>query len=278
MFWRACKAQTKRMSNNQITIKTEAEIEILRAGGAILAKVLRELEKAVKPGISTKDLEDLARALCKKYKSTPAFLDYQPEGADRPYPAALCVSVNDEVVHGIPNEHPRVLALGDVLVLDMGLIYKKLFVDSAITVIVGGKACGDEAALKLIAAAEAGLSAAIDMMKPGVRTGDIGEAIERAVKSTGKPYRFSLPEILGGHGVGYGVHEAPFIPNVGKPGQGPILKAGMVLAVEPIVNEGSPEVYLASDDWTYKTADKKRSAHVEHTLVVTEDGVEVLTA
>lgn len=265
------------MNSSTITIYTEDEIARLREGGAFLATILQTLKKETVVGVSTLDLNTRALALCKEYDALPAFLNYTPEGARRAFPGALCISVNDEVVHGIPNEQPRTLKKGDVVVLDMGLIYKKMFTDSAITLVVGGDQENPTGA-RMIDVATQALYAAIDMIKPGVRTGSVGYVIEETVKkSHNRTHKFSIPFELGGHGIGHTVHENPFMPNFGQKGTGPILRAGMVLAIEPILTEKSSKIRLAKDGYTYVTSDKGLSVHVEHTIVVTNDGCEILT-
>jgi len=253
-----------------VTIKTKEEIEILRAGGKRLAFILGELAKAARVGVSTLDLENLARKLIAEGNDESSFLDYQPKGASRPYPAALCVSINDEIVHGIPNEKPKILKDGDIVSLDMGLIHGGLFTDSAITVGVGEI---DEAGKKLIEVTKQALVEGIKVIREGKYVRDISYAIEKYVR----PKRYGIVEELCGHGVGYKVHEDPFIPNYCLENKGEKLKAGMVLAIEPMLNEGSKKIVLDEDSYTYRTADGKRSAHFEHTVVVTKDGVEVLT-
>lgn len=265
------------MSTKPITIYTENEINRLREGGRFLAEILQVLKTETVAGSTTKDLHNRALELCEKYAAVPAFLNYTPAGANRPFPGALCISINEEVVHGIPNEKDRVLKKGDVVVLDMGLVYKDMFTDSAVTVVVGGNEA-NEVGAKMIQVATDALDAAIRTVKPGVRTGTVGYAIEQTViKSHDKKYSFSLPYELGGHGIGHSVHEDPFMPNFGKKGSGVILREGMVLAIEPILNEKSPKIKLTRDGYTYVTGDGKLSVHVEHTLVVTKDGCEVLT-
>lgn len=254
-----------------ITIKTDEEIAILRQAGSYLANILAELKTKIKPGISTKDIDDWARELCQKQALAPVFLGYRPEGASRSYPAAICVSVNDEVVHGIPNEKPKTLKEGDIVSLDMGISYKNMVVDSATTIAVGAV---DSQAKKLLDATEKALYIGIDAATIGAKTGDIGYAIEKSIKPKG----FGLPIELGGHGVGYSIHEDPFIANFGKKGQGPALREGMVIAIEPMVNEGTGRIIFDKDGWTVRTADGKRSAHFEHTVVITKKGAEILTA
>ena len=253
-----------------ITIKTKEEIAILREGGKRLARILKALAKAVEPGISTQALNDLAEKLVREGGDTPSFLGYTPYGAKRPYPAALCVSINDEVVHGIPNETERFLQEGDIVSLDMGLIHNELVTDSAITVPVGKV---DEKAEKLLSITKDALMCGIKAVRAGCTTGDIGFAIESFVK----PHGYGIVRELAGHGVGYAVHEEPYVPNYGRKGEGEVLKAGMVIAIEPMLNEGSAAVKLDKDGYTYRTRDGSRSAHFEHTVVVGENGAEILT-
>jgi len=267
-----------------IRAKTPKDIEILREAGKILASILQELKRATRPGVSSFELEKLARKLTQDAGAVPAFLGYQPYGADRPYPAALCLSINDVVVHGIPNEKEQTIQEGDIVTLDMGITYKKMIVDSAITVAAGDIEKLDEKGRKLLQAGaeclEAGIEACQHWTKDypkGIKTGDIGNAIEKALGYYTKTYGFHMAEHLGGHGVGYEVHEDPFIPNFGKSGQGPALPVGCVIAIEPLVNEGTEHVSLDKDGYTIRTKDKGRSVHFEHTVVITEDGVEILT-
>ena len=252
-----------------ISIKTKEEIEILREGGRRLALILNEVAKVVKPGVSTDELNNLAEKLARDNGDEPAFLNYKPKGM-RPYPASICVSVNDEIVHGIPNENPKILKEGDIVSLDMGLTHKGLITDSAITVPVGKI---DEASLKLINTTKDALYAGIKAVKDGKTVGDIGYAIERVAKAAD----FRIVEELCGHGVGYEVHEDPYVPNYGERGMGDKLKSGMVIAVEPMLNEGGREIVLDDNGWAYRTADGKRSAHFEHTIAITPNGPEVLT-
>jgi len=253
-----------------ITVKTKKEIALLRGGGRRLAEILHTVAGEVKAGVSPRALNDLALRLMTEQGDTPSFLGYSPHGARRPFPAALCVSVNDEVVHGIPNGTDRILKEGDILTLDAGLIHQGLFTDSAITVGVGKI---DATAKKLIDVTKKALAIGIKAVRGGATTGDIGYAIETFVKPRG----FGIVRELAGHGVGYAVHEEPFVPNFGKKGAGVILKAGMVIAIEPMLNEGDAAVKLDADGYTYRTKDGLRSAHFEHTVAVTEGGAEILT-
>ncbi|MEK7614379.1 MAG: type I methionyl aminopeptidase [Patescibacteria group bacterium] len=250
-------------------IKTEEDIKIVREGGRRLAFVLSEVLKAVKPGITTKELDVLAEKLIRGNGDIPAFLNYKPDGADRPYPATLCVSVNNEVVHGIPGA--RTLKEGDIVGLDLGLKHGGFFVDAAITAPVGKI---DAGAHELIRTTKQALQAGIGVIKNGGRIGDISEAIEK--EAIGGKY--GVVQILGGHGIGKHIHEEPHIANYGESGTGPMLKKGMLLALEPIFNEGGGEVYIDhKDGYTFRTLDGSRSAHFEHTVLVTEKGAEILT-
>lgn len=251
-------------------IKTEEEIEILREGGRHLASVLKDVVKAVKPGVSSAELNRIAEEKVRAFGDEPAFLNYTPWGAERPYPATLCVSVNDEVVHGIPNEGEKILKEGDIVSLDIGLKHRGLFVDMARTVPVGTV---DANALKLIKATEESLRKAIAAVKDGAELNDIGRAIEDYVQ----PLGFGIVEDLGGHGVGHKVHEPPYIHNYGMDGKSEKLKEGMVLALEPMLNERTERVILDKDGYTYRTKDGGRSAHFEHTIVVTKKGAEIIT-
>lgn len=254
-----------------ITIKSKEEIAILRGGGRRLARILRALADTVKPGVSTKALNDLAEQLVRESGDMPSFLGYTPNGAKRPYPAALCVSLNDEVVHGIPNEIERFLKDGDIVSLDMGLIHDGLVTDSALTVPVGKV---DAKAKQLLKVTRTALEKGIRAAKAGGTTGDIGFSIQSFVQ----PYGYGIVRELAGHGVGYAVHEEPYVPNFGRKGEGELLREGMVIAIEPMLNEGSAAVKLDADGYTYRTRDGSRSAHFEHTIVITEKGAEILTA
>lgn len=251
-------------------VRTQAEREGIIEAGRRLGVVLEELAKVVAPGVTTETLEDRAVSLITEAGDVPAFRGYQPEGAPRKYPAALCASVNDEVVHGIPNEAPRTLKEGDIITLDLGLVHNGFFVDSALTVPVGKT---DKTSYALMDATRLALEEAIKVARPGARIGDISAATGRAFKGTG----FSVVKLLGGHGVGRAVHEDPFIANDGHPGTGPEIVAGMVLALEPIANAGKASVTIANDGYTYRTKDGSRSAHFEHTILIEKDETIVVT-
>jgi methionyl aminopeptidase len=252
-----------------IKLKTKEEIKTLREGGRRHAEILRLVAQAVKPGISTKSLDTLARKLIKEGGDKSAFLGYTPEGISYPYPAVLCVSVNDEVVHGIPNKSVK-LREGDIVSLDLGLLHKGLITDGAITVPVGKVS---KEATALMKATKKALELAVKAAKVGNTTGDIGNAVESFVK----PLGYGIVRILSGHGVGYSVHEDPYIPNYGKRGTGDKLVAGMVIAIEPMLNLGTDEVCVTEDEYTFITEDGKLSAHFEHTVAITDKGPIILT-
>lgn len=252
-----------------IKLKTKEEIEILREGGRRLATILEMVKEKVVPGVKTIELENFARELIKEGGDKPAFLGYQPHGAPRPYPAALCVSVNEEIVHGLPNN--RELKEGDIVGLDLGLIHDGLYTDMAITVPVGEIS---ELSQKMIDVAESALEAGIWAAVPGKRLGDISAAIEKTIKDAG----FKVVKELAGHGVGYSPHEDPFVPNYGKAGTGPEIIEGLVIAIEPMLTTGSGKIEVAEDGFTFVTSDGKPATHAEKTIVVTENGPEILTA
>jgi len=255
-----------------IIIKTKKEIEILREGGKRLATVLHKVKEKVAPGISTKELDIYAEKLIKDLSDEPAFLNYRPEGAAKPYPASLCVSVNDEVVHGIPSSN-RVLKEGDIVSLDLGLRHLGLFTDMAITVGVGAVSEGSE---RLMQTTEKALQIGIDAAQGGNTVGDIGYAIESFVRSR-KENNYGIVEVLSGHGVGRAIHEDPYIPNFGKRGSGNKLVPGMIIAIEPMLNLGTKNVVQDEDGYTIRTADGKKSAHFEHTVLITAGEPEILT-
>lgn len=259
-----------------IIIKTPEEVEILREGGKRLATVLYKLKEKVVPGISTKDLDLYADRLIHEMGDTPAFLNYRPEGAKAPFPASLCVSVNDEVVHGIPSSG-RILKEGDIVSLDLGLKHKGLFTDMAVTVPVGKV---NAASQKLMEITERALQIGVDSAQAGNTIGDIGYAIEsfiRSQKNRNINMQYGIVEVLSGHGVGRAIHEDPYVPNFGKKGKGEKLIPGMVIALEPMINLGTKDVTLDDDGYTFRTADGKPSAHFEHTILITESEPEILT-
>lgn len=251
-----------------VIIKTKEEIEILREGGKRLASILAKVAKKVAPGVSTKELDEYAYKLIKEGGDEPAFLNYKPEGQNKAYPASLCTSVNNEIVHGIPTEN-KILKEGDIISIDLGIKHKGLFTDHAVTVAVGKI---PKASQKLLEITHEALLVGIEAAKGGNTVGDIGHAIEKFV---GKKY--GIVKELSGHGVGKKIHEDPFVPNFGKPGKGEKLIPGMVIAIEPMLNIGRAAIMTLSDGYTIKTVDGSRSAHFEHTVLITEGDAEILT-
>ena len=249
--------------------KDPKEIEVLKHGGKILATVLNMVASKAKPGVSAAELDQLAEAEILKAGGKPSFKNYRSQTGDPAFPASLCVSRNNEVVHGIPYKD-KILHDGDIVGLDLGVEYKGYFTDSAITVPVG-KVSSDK--LKLIEAATESLANGLAQVKPGNFTGDIGAAIE----ATAKKYGFQVVRELVGHGVGKAVHEEPEVPCFGKPKTGTKLVEGMVLAIEPMVNQGGWKINFAADGWTIITEDGGWSAHMEHTILLTAEGFEILT-
>lgn len=253
-----------------IRYKTEEEIDIMREGGKIHARILKEIAKKVKPGVKTDMLNNYAEQLIDEAGCTASFLGYQPYDAKKPYPAALCVSINEEIVHGIPNQGGRILFEGDIVSLDMGLTYKGLITDASVTVPVGRVS---KEAETLIMATKEALDRAITAMQPHGHVGDIGDAVMHIAMK----YGLGIIEGLSGHGVGYDVHEEPYVPNRANRGEGPELREGLVIAIEPMFSLGSRNIKRLSDGFTFITCDKSLSAHFEHTVAVTKNGIEVLT-
>lgn len=254
-----------------MTIANDEQKANLIEAGKRLAAVLAALKAKVAPGVTAEELDDFAEAMIREGGDEPCFLGYTPEGAPRPYPATLCVSINDEIVHGIPNESVKTLREGDIVGLDLGLSHKGVIVDSAITVAVGKI---DAESQKLLNATESALVAGIAAARPGGHVGDISAAIQAEIERAG----FKVVKELGGHGVGAKVHEEPFVPNFGRKGEGEELVPGMVLALEPIAAADRAAVILAPDGYTYRTKDGSRSAHFEHTILIEADGARIITA
>lgn len=246
-----------------VILKSSWEIDLIRKSGRIVAEALARLTKLVEPGITTLDLDRLAEEYILKRGAKPAFKGY------RGYPYSLCASVNEQVVHALPSE--RKLKEGDIVSLDLGSIVDGYYGDAAVTVPVGQ--VSDEAN-RLIDVTQESLRRAIDAVHPGGRLSDISHAVQAAAEAEG----FSVVRLFVGHGIGRSLHEEPQIPNFGPPGHGPVLKTGMVLAIEPMVNAGSPDVMILEDRWTAVTCDGSLSAHFEHTVALTENGTEVLTS
>lgn len=253
-----------------IILKSAAEIEKMRRAGRIVAATRQKVVEAIRPGITTAELDRVAEEHIRSEGATPNFKGYGGFGTRQAFPATICVSVNDEVVHGIPGK--RVLAEGDLVSLDFGAIWESYHGDSAITVFCGEPPSGD--AEKLVRVTEEALQAGISQVRADKRLSDIGHAVQQVVEGAG----FSVVREYVGHGIGQSMHEDPQIPNYGDPERGPALRPGMVLAIEPMVNLGGWETKVLADEWTVVTADGSLSAHFEHTVALTEDGPEVLTA
>lgn len=246
-----------------IILKSKREIELMREAGKIVALAHREVARLIRPGISTLEIDEAVEKLILSHGATPSFKGYGG------FPASICASVNEVVIHGIPSKH-TILKDGDIIAVDIGACYKGYHGDSAWSYVVGKVS---EADAKLMQVTEQALFEGLKQVKPGNRLSDIGAAIEAYVK----PFGYGVVEEFTGHGVGRALHEDPAIPNFGKPHEGPVLKAGMTLAIEPMINAGTKRVRVLVDNWTTVTCDKKKSAHFEHTVVVTEDGYEILT-
>lgn len=245
-----------------VILKSPQEIERMRAAGRMVAEILLLLSEKSKPGISTLELNEFAEKETSKRKATPAFKGYCG------YPFSLCCSVNHQVVHGMPSS--RKLVTGDILSLDFGVVVDGFFGDAAVTLPIGDVGAQ---ALRLINVTRESLEAAILAAQSGNRLSDISHAVQSYVESRG----FSVVREFVGHGIGKSLHESPQIPNFGLPGKGVKLKPGMVLAIEPMINEFGPDVKVLDDGWTAITADKGLSAHFEHTVALTEHGPEILT-
>lgn len=246
-----------------IPLKSEEELRELKDSGRILAKVMRELAKSVKPGVTTLELDKLAEKLVRAEEALPAFKGY------RGFPATLCTSINEEIVHGIPSE--RRLAEGDIIGIDLGVNYRGYFSDAAITLAIGRVAPEIN---KLVDVARLALAEGIKEAREGNHLFDISARIQRCVEDNG----FSVVRQFVGHGIGRSLHEDPEVPNFGRPHEGALLKKGMVLAIEPMVNMGGWESEILGNGWTAVTADRLPSAHFEHTVAITEKGPEILTA
>ncbi|MDO8956425.1 MAG: type I methionyl aminopeptidase [Deltaproteobacteria bacterium] len=248
--------------DERIILKSPQEIEKMRRSNQIVAEILAEMKTSARPGVTTRELDELAEALLAKLKAHSAFKGYNG------YPAALCTSVNEEVVHGIPSN--RVLKEGDILSLDFGAIYDGFYGDAAITLPIGSISTEAE---QLLRVTEEALYLAIDQARPENRLMDISAAIQRHVESHG----FSVVRDFVGHGIGKHLHEKPQVPNFGIPGRGVRLKPGMTLAIEPMINAGGCEVMIREDGWTAVTKDRSLSAHFEHSVAVTENGPAILS-
>lgn len=249
--------------------RSAGELDAMAAAGAVVAAALRAVVAAVSPGVSTKDLDDVAETVIREAGATPSFLGYHG------YPASVCSSVNDRVVHGIPSAQ-EVLCPGDLVSIDCGAILDGWHGDAAVTVGVGELIPADEA---LSQATRQAMEAGIAAMVPGNRLTDVSHAIERATRAAEQAHdrRYGIVSGYGGHGIGRQMHMDPFLPNEGQPGRGPLLVAGSVLAIEPMLTLGVTTTRILADDWTVVTTDGSRAAHWEHTVAVTEDGPRILT-
>ena len=249
----------------RIVYKSPEEIGVMRAAGLIAASILDELCEAARPGVSTWDLDQIARRGIDKHKVKSAFLGY----AQPPYPAVVCTSINEVIVHGIPRKN-EVLKDGDIIGIDFGIFHKGYCADTARTMMIGQVAPEKR---KLVETAAHALELGIQQCRIGQRLGDIGAAIQSHAESHG----YSVVRQFVGHGTGRQMHEDPQVPNFGKPNDGKRIKSGLVIAVEPMVNAGAPDVEVLDDNWTAVTKDRSMSAHFEHTIAITEEGPWVLT-
>lgn len=245
-----------------IIIKSNQEIEILRTSNQIVAEALHELAKRIKPGVTTMELDEIAEEILRKRGAEPAFKGY------RGYPASLCTSINEQVVHGIPSD--RRLRKGDIVSLDLGAKYCGYYGDAAITIAI--EPITPEAR-RLLEITKRALYAGIEKAKIGSHLQDISYTIQQTVEGEG----YNVVKAFVGHGIGTSLHEEPQVPNFGLPGRGPVLKKGMILAIEPMVNIGMSDVKILEDNWTVVTADNSLSAHFEHSIAITENGAEILS-
>jgi methionyl aminopeptidase len=247
-----------------IIYKSPEEIQLMRKAGRIVATTIERLIEAVKPGMTTAQLDELAERIIRSEGAVPSFKGY------RGFPGTICTSLNEQVVHGIPSE--RAVIPGDVLKLDVGCIWEGYHSDSAVSVFVGG--APSEEAEKLVRVTEESLEAGISQLRLGGRLSDVGNAVQQVAEGAG----FSCVREYAGHGVGRALHEDPQVPNYGDPGRGPVIRPGLVVAIEPMVNLGDWRTRVLADRWTVVTRDGSLSSHFEHTIAMTEDGAEVLTA
>lgn len=251
-----------------ITIKSQAEIEKMRRASRVVAAAIEAVAAAVRPGVTTGELDAIAEAVVRKAGATPSFKRYRIHESVPPYPATICASVNDELVHGIPGK--RVLVEGDIISIDIGAIWEGYHGDAAVTLPVGSITPDVR---RLLDVTQDALYAGIAAARAGSRLGDISHAIQQVIEPAG----YGVVRGYGGHGIGRRLHEDPHIPNHGEAGKGPLLQPGMTLALEPMANAGSPATRVLRDKWTVVTADRKRCAHFEHTICVTPDAAEILT-
>jgi methionyl aminopeptidase len=256
------------MARKKIRLKTSDDIQKLRIGGKRLARIIRIVGEHVKPGVNTKELDTIFNKLVVEGGDVPVLLGYKPYGADYPYPASVCISVNDEVVHGIPDE-TLVLRDGDIVKIDGCLSHDGMIVDHAISV-----PCGNitDIEKKLLEDTKLARAAGIRAAQHGNYISDISKAIEKEVSG-----KYGIVKILSGHGVGYAVHEEPYVPNYDDGTRGVKLEEGLVIAIEPMLNLGTDDCEICADGYTFVTSDEKKSAHFEHTVLITKNGPEILT-
>lgn len=253
-----------------IRLKTPKEIQLLAEGGRILADIMRASKKFAVAGVTSEEVNTFFHTEIIKAGCTPSFLNYRPHGAKRPFPAAICVSINHEIVHGIPNEDPKTFKEGDIVTFDAGLIYQGMFLDHAWTYGIGEIS---KEAKTLLHATEEALYIGIKQAKIGRRIGDISSVIEeRAYKDD-----LFVVDGLAGHGVGHAIHEDPYVPNIGDPKTGEKIEEGLVIAIEPMFALGASDIMLEKDGHTYSTADGSLSAQFEHTVAITKSGPIILT-
>jgi methionyl aminopeptidase len=251
-----------------VTFKSQEEIELMRQAGRIVAQALALLAERAKPGVTTGELDALAYEYIRSQGAVPSFKGYKPWRDVKAFPGSICASVNEEIVHGIPGS--RKLEEGDIIAIDCGAIYRGWHGDSAVTVAIGEVS---EEKKKLLEATQEALHVGVQTARAGARIGDVSSAIERYIRSQG----YGTPREYGGHGIGRSLWEEPSVPNVGEAGKGLLLKPGMVIAIEPMLNVGTDETMVMEDRWTVSTADGTPSAHFEHTIAITENGPDILT-
>lgn len=252
-------------------VRNQGDIDALREGGKRLARHVKKLSALVRPGVTPKELEDEARAMVQAEGDELAFFGHKERKGDEPYPSGLCVSVNDIIVHSPASLSTKPIEEGDVVCLDFGIKHKGLYTDHAVTVIAGKpKSADDETLLR---GTQEALAIGIAQARVGATTGDVGYAVQEIAEK----YHFGYPKNLSGHGVGLKVHEEPHVPNYGEPGRGAKLHEGEVIAIEPMMTLGSGELFVDKDGYSYRTKDGSRTAHFEHTVLITKDGPEILT-
>lgn len=252
-------------------VRGQADIDALREGGKRLARHVRRLAEMVKPGVTARQIEEAAREMVQADGDDLAFFGHKERKGDTPYPSGLCLSVNDVIVHSPASQNGRVIEAGDVVCLDFGIKHKGLYTDHAATVIAGTPKSADDETL--VRGTYEALAVGIAAARAGGTTGDIGYAVQQIAEK----YHFGYPKNLSGHGVGLKVHEEPHVPNYGDPGRGPKLREGEVIAIEPMMTLGTGELYVDKDGYSYRTKDGSRTAHAEHTVLITARGAEILT-